>query len=1094
MKIDLIISFVLVALTALLYSFSSTPVILPGFDAEVLATWLGLNDGSYELYPLSKMIAGTFSYSPFASVLAGLLSVFLFYHIALNIHRHCFGDSFAADDTKVGSRVFAVLSTVIFALTPCVFDSSIHLGPSIFDAYWAMLALAVLLPYANAKAFIAWLFPILSGICIALGTAESVMFLFMLPLAFLFASINAAKRGTHWYIASGLILLGFLAAIGFAVSMIGDIDGYVKFQYSIMKQEMSHPYWYCPLLLSVMPFIASFFISFKPSGGEKGIIPLVYHSIMSVVAVLVTASVLSPSSALGVSGYSPVIVAAFAAFVPGYVIAYWWSLTRTSSLNEDSDVKDDTRVNRASRIGKAGMYTVVALLLLTVPISFFAGFNSNRGAYAEEVSKNVLADLGERTWLVSNGLLDNSFLIQAYRQGRELNLISLNRENDSVYMKRLAKKVSEKNLAGNVNNQKLLDILTADEGLDKLRLLPFIEQWFKLDSEISSKVAVWGAPHLWMSVGIEPITEQYFFGADVSRSGDWSKSWKDFSILLDTPKNWSSYAYGASRGYRKLKKEVRIACELRRHIGLVATNQGAYHHFKGLKLWNEDKKAQSIEHFEKAFALYELVLREIDSDNLSALINEELLASNVNFKRAKDKHKEIMAKLMEIKADKYRRYDPRQLYLLYGYICDPKFMLNFGQALMSRGSQYDLGAFQIRRAMDLVPSDHRKLVELNVLASLYAETTEKEKARDIYNKALKEDPTNRVVLSRLSQLEMLEGRIDKAIEYLQKALNGVETNPEYQVPMAQLHLLKEQYAEAEEILKKVLDNNPADVNALSLLSVTLMRIADSLADSTNPEMIKRREACFNEIDKKIIPAMEKHATGARVHMLQSTRAFALMRKGGVENMKLARDSFVEISKRRPSAGAANDMVMSLDIQIDDKVHAEQQANETLRSDPENCLANYIIGSISLGGSEYAKAEKHLRLAVKGPKPVPLAFNDLAEVLRRQKKFGEAENVARHAVKVMPKLYVVWETLGSILMDAGKSLDEAESSIQKACELSKDESGKQADVRMLISLARVQIKRGEMLRAKGTMRTVLGRISELSEFEKKEFEELRKSVK
>ena len=51
-----------------------------------------------------------------------------------------------------------------------------------------------------------------------------------------------------------------------------------------------------------------------------------------------------------------------------------------------------------------------------------------------------------------------------------------------------------------------------------------------------------------------------------------------------------------------------------------------------------------------------------------------------------------------------------------------------------------------------------------------------------------------------------------------------------------------------------------------------------------------------------------------------------------------------------------------------------------------------------------------------------------------------------------------------------------------------------DVRMLVSLARVQIKRGEMLRAKGTMRTVLGRIDELSEFEKREFEELRKRVK
>jgi Tfp pilus assembly protein PilF len=90
--------------------------------------------------------------------------------------------------------------------------------------------------------------------------------------------------------------------------------------------------------------------------------------------------------------------------------------------------------------------------------------------------------------------------------------------------------------------------------------------------------------------------------------------------------------------------------------------------------------------------------------------------------------------------------------------------------------------------------------------------------------------------------------------------------------------------------------------------------------------------------------------------------------------------------------------------------------------------------------------------------------------------------------------VAWETLGSILMDAGKSFDEAEKYIQKACDLSKDEQGGAADVRMLISLARVQIKRGQMKRAKSTMRVVQSRMDELTEFERKEFEDLMRSVK
>ena len=72
--------------------------------------------------------------------------------------------------------------------------------------------------------------------------------------------------------------------------------------------------------------------------------------------------------------------------------------------------------------------------------------------------------------------------------------------------------------------------------------------------------------------------------------------------------------------------------------------------------------------------------------------------------------------------------------------------------------------------------------------------------------------------------------------------------------------------------------------------------------------------------------------------------------------------------------------------------------------------------------------------------------------------------------------------------------EAERCINKACELSKTETGKEADVRMLISLARIQIAKGDRQRANMTMRKVQGRSKELSEFELKEFEELRKSVR
>ena len=121
------------------------------------------------------------------------------------------------------------------------------------------------------------------------------------------------------------------------------------------------------------------------------------------------------------------------------------------------------------------------------------------------------------------------------------------------------------------------------------------------------------------------------------------------------------------------------------------------------------------------------------------------------------------------------------------------------------------------------------------------------------------------------------------------------------------------------------------------------------------------------------------------------------------------------------------------------------------------------------------------------------MNDLAEVYRRKKWYDEAQRYARLAVKNEPTLYVAWETLGSVLMDAGGDLAEAQSCIEKACELSKV-NGRAEDIRMVIALARVQIARGDSKTGKATLRRVQSRLGELSEYERKEYEELLKNAR
>ena len=92
--------------------------------------------------------------------------------------------------------------------------------------------------------------------------------------------------------------------------------------------------------------------------------------------------------------------------------------------------------------------------------------------------------------------------------------------------------------------------------------------------------------------------------------------------------------------------------------------------------------------------------------------------------------------------------------------------------------------------------------------------------------------------------------------------------------------------------------------------------------------------------------------------------------------------------------------------------------------------------------------------------------------------------------------MAWETLGSALLDQKKSLDEAETCVNQAIKLSKSGKNQVDDIRMYITLARVQLAKGDdqsRSQARGTIKKIQKRQSELSKYDLGEFEKLQKAV-
>ena len=1036
---------VLCAVSFILYFASMANYAFPGESARLIALWRGLDVSAVTHYPLMARFAKAFGVGNAMAPVLGAVAVALFYLLSLK-----FFTGRAGDDQKGGKlavRLGAAVGAVVFMLTPAVREAATHLEPRLFDFVWALLGVFVVW-HAGVSRKLAWLFAIVAGTMSGWGLCDSPLALMLVPL-YLVAMWSAlgSRKISPWFPIVLFVLSMLTAFFWFAASSSDDFGVFAR----ALKEDFNLYFidgWLFVAVFATLPFAVSIFSSIRSLKENAGLTQLLFHTALTVVTILAVATPLSPSSQMAPYAILPVATSAFAAFTAAYLIAYWHLKIFTGLASQQRDVL------RYIGYGVGGIFSVV--VLFTLILNFF-NFDSKRGDFADKVADKVLLDLDGRTWLVSDGSLDDNLLLAADRAGKELHIVSLSRDDDAKYMAKLTEEVKEARLGGDRNPELLLSL--------SLGVLPFVQDWFAADRSAKDIAAVWGAPDLWLRAGSQAIPEFFFFGANPAKAADWQADWEVFDKILHAPANWGSYLL-----YKNKNPIDRIRLNLRRHLGLVANNRG---------VWFEDQGNQ-----DEAFKMFELVLQSIDSDNICSLLNEYELA-NLGHKSAQAKRLALEKKLKAIIDDSSRRYKDIPLSLHYGYIRSPEMYARHGMS-WARSGRSGEALLNFGRAIDLVPTDRRTSL-LNMMASLYAADNDQAKSRAIYEDILAKDAENHDALIGLMRLEMMNGNTDAAIAYLEKANAASGDDPRAEVEKAMLLTMKGDLAAAKQLLRKVTDANLANLQAWSFLAAVTIQQIDAAKDAA------ARASFMKELEDDILRTMEKQARDPSDYYVQTTRAFLLLRKDS-DNRREARDALIAASRDRPDVASTGDMILGLDISLNDTVDAERHAREVLRRNRKAPLANYVMGSLALQRGEYAEAEAFLRRASDVDKPVVLALNDLAEVLRRSGKFDEAEIYARRAVDADPRLYVAWDTLATIILERNGDLAEAESCVNKAIELSRDADGHEPDVRMYISLARVQFAKGENSKAKLTLRKVQKRVDELSDFEKAEFEELRKRGK
>ncbi len=1068
-KIDFLVSLGLGLISLIIYLLTLSRYVFPGMSAKYMAAFSGIQPLTLPVYPLWGAVVSAVSSVPvfsmavrlnLISVVCSVISVILIYRIMSFLIYECIQDEYSVEYASKVAVYGGVLSAFALMLAVPVWQAATQLRVESFNLMLALVLAFLLVQYAQRR----WrVFLILFAFLAGAAIVQSAYFIPVAPVLLIFLiyillkdrSLSLGRVTWMGFIAVGGLSLYYVFARSFYTSNDVELMGYSslmqvlvkvwRFQLNELQVGVPRTGWAILLLFSVVPWAAAGFASGSALNNERSWSQYILHFTLFVFMIIsLTNAPISPWAILRPTGRLPVFCYAMIAMVTGYLFVYWYLLMKVKRENHKHETRKITK-RAGDWLGMILTYPVVVFVVLSSIINAFE-CKPGRGRFADEFANEILDRMGKRTWFITDGTLDAHLMILAAERGQELNLISLQKDLDPYYLRSMERVIEKKKL---FSGSELISM----KSTLKLGILPFVQDWFALQNDIATKAAVFGVPDFWYSAGLTPIPEFLFFSGckDINEFKgrkifkEYSVFWDKMLVLLPEDK----------KGYRD--HSTLMARNLRRHLGFIANNLGVMLEDIGLD--------------EDAFATYTRVHEDIDPSNVSSMINRFEMARR-GVKCADPYKASIERELKDFISGLKHRYPLWSLSRYYGYVRSPQIFakLGYGWALSGQTRAAFAG---VNRAINLLPAEDR-IANLNSLAYIYALTEQNDESSEVYREIISSDPTNRRALMGLGRLAVKEGAFDKASMWFEKASKSTDKGQSGGLERAFVHMMNNDMDKARLALQQTTDLQPKNLNAWALLA-----------------HLQLQDSEVNEVETVVIPKMEKIAGTLDNYFVQLTKAMMNMKKAEKDQrperyLRVAREGFIRASKLNQSMFYLNDVILDLDIQLNDQNAALLHARQVLRKNRKHSLANYVMGSLRLREGSYGDAEDFLRRSVDA-KPIYPALNDLAEVLRRIKRFDDAEKFARDAVKMNPDAYIGWETLAAVLVDAGIKLEEAESAINKALSLNKE------DLRVQVTKARVLVKKGDVELAREVIRKIKSRQQELMPFEREELDRIAQSA-
>ncbi|KXJ11499.1 tetratricopeptide repeat protein 21B [Exaiptasia diaphana] len=306
-----------------------------------------------------------------------------------------------------------------------------------------------------------------------------------------------------------------------------------------------------------------------------------------------------------------------------------------------------------------------------------------------------------------------------------------------------------------------------------------------------------------------------------------------------------------------------------------------------------------------------------------------------------------------------------------------------------------------RELVDKNPSPHTCLL----LGDAYMSIQEPEKAIEVYESAIKRNPRDGALASKIGQAYVKTHHYGKAINYYEAALKTGQQNF-LRYDLAELYLKLRSLDKAEKVIKAALEQEKAsDLPSLMAEARLLALLAQVYQKSNSMEQTLNTLIQAKDLQTRVL----KRVAVEQPDAVQAQKLLAAKICSEMAELSTTSREYDKAIKYYKEALAYDDThkasmlaLAKLYLTVDDLDACQQQCVSLLKMDPGNDSATVMMADLMFRKNEYDSATYHFQQLLDRKPGHYAALARLIDLLRRAGKLDECPKYIEQAEKSVPR--------------------------------------------------------------------------------------------